>query len=56
VLRRTLTGVGAPATLLVSEEADNLFKVLKKSPRSQEEVYDELVAGIDAWIQKVLGA
>ena len=55
VLRRTLTRVGAPTTLLVSHEADQNFKVLKKSPRQQEEVDEEVVSAVDSWIQKVLG-
>ena len=34
-----------PPALLVSEEADHNFKVLKKSRRTQEEVYDEELSG-----------
>ncbi len=55
VLRRTLVRVGAPTTLHVTEEADRHFRVLKKSPRSDEEVREELVETMDDWIQKVLG-
>lgn len=55
LLRRTLTRVGAPTTLHVAEEADRHFKVLKKSPRTNEEVREELLQATDEWIQKILG-
>lgn len=55
LLRRTLTRVGAPSTLHVAEEADRHFKVLKKSPRTDEEVRSELMRATDEWIQKILG-
>ena len=55
VLRRTLTRVGAPCALHVVEEADKAFKVPKRSGRSDEEVRDELLGAVDAWIQKILG-
>jgi predicted alpha/beta-hydrolase family hydrolase len=54
VLRRTLSRVGAPTTLHVVEEADQNFKVLKKSGRTPEEVHEELMGLIDGWIGKVL--
>ena len=53
LLRRTLTRVGAPTTLQVLEEADQHFKVLKKSHRTEEEVQQELLAYIYAWVQKI---
>jgi predicted alpha/beta-hydrolase family hydrolase len=53
VLRRTLTRVGAPTTLQVLGEADQHFRVLKKSRRTDEEVQEELLAYIYAWIQKI---
>ena len=53
MLRRTLTRVGAPTTLQVLEEADQHFRVLKKSQRTDEEVKEELLAYIYAWIQKI---
>jgi predicted alpha/beta-hydrolase family hydrolase len=53
-LRQTLTRVGAPTALQVIQEADKHFKVLKKSGRSAEDVHNEVTAGVDAWIQKVL--
>ncbi|HEY5658321.1 MAG TPA: alpha/beta family hydrolase [Myxococcota bacterium] len=55
LLRRTLTRVGAPSTLHVAEEADRHFKVLKKSPRTNEEVREELLQITDDWIQTILG-
>jgi predicted alpha/beta-hydrolase family hydrolase len=55
VLRQTLTRVGAPTALHVVPEADHVFKVLKKSGRTQDEVLEELLAVIDGWIEKILG-
>lgn len=54
VLRQTLARVGAPTSLHVCQEADHQFKVLKKSGRTRDEVYEELLGVIDDWIQKVL--
>jgi len=54
-LRRTLARVGAPTLLVVSEEADQNFRVLKKSERSAEDVADEVVGAVTAWIARVLG-
>ncbi len=54
-LRRTLTRVGAPTALQVSQGADHRFKVLKKSGRTDEEVLEEAATGVDGWFQKVLG-
>lgn len=56
VLRATLTRVGAPTTLHVVQEADQHFKVLKKSGRSAEEVQEELQGAADSWIEKILGS
>jgi predicted alpha/beta-hydrolase family hydrolase len=56
LLRNTLTRVGAPSSLFVSQEADQHFKVAKKSGRQDEEVRRELAAALDDWIQKVLGS
>ncbi len=54
VLRQTLTRVGAPTTLQVCQEADQHFKVLKKSERTEEEVHAEILDGLDGWITRVL--
>ena len=56
LLRSTLTRVGAPTTLFVSQEADRHFNVAKKSGRLDEQVREELATALDDWIQKVLGA
>jgi predicted alpha/beta-hydrolase family hydrolase len=56
LLRNTLTRVGAPTSLFVSQEADRHFKVAKKSGRLDEEVRRELAVSLDEWIQKVLGS
>ena len=54
VLRQTLTRVGAPTTLQVCREADQHFKVLKKSDRTEEEVRAEILDGLDGWMTKIL--
>jgi predicted alpha/beta-hydrolase family hydrolase len=54
VLRQTLTRVGAPTTLQICREADQHFKVLKKSDRTQEEVLAEVLEGLDSWITRIL--
>jgi hypothetical protein len=46
--------VGAPTTLQICREADQHFKVLKKSDRTEEEVRAEVLDGLDSWITKVL--
>lgn len=56
VLRRTLSKVGAPTSLLNEEGADHHFNVLKKSNRTREEVQLGVLEHVDTWIQKVLGA
>ena len=54
-LRGILWRVGAPTTLHVAEDADRHFRVTKKSRRSNEEVIEELIHGVDDWIQEILG-
>ena len=54
-LERVLSRVGAPRALHVCREADHQLRVLKKSGRSDEEVRDEVLGVVDAWIQKVVG-
>jgi hypothetical protein len=53
VLRQTLTRVGAPTTLQVCREADQHFKVLKKSDRTEDEVRAEVLDGLDGWMSKI---
>lgn len=54
LLRQTLTRVGAPTSLFVSQDADRHFKVPKKIGRPEDEVRGELAGTLDDWIQKVL--
>jgi len=54
-LRGILWRVGAPTTLHIAEDADRHFRVTKKSPRTNEEVIQELIHGVDDWIQEILG-
>ncbi len=54
LLRHTLSRVGAPTTLQVVQDADQHFRVLKKSHRTDEQVREELLASLDAWIHKVV--
>ena len=56
VLRRALTRVGATTALQICQDADQHFKVRRKSGRVEEEVHAEILAGVDGWIQKVLEA
>ncbi len=54
-LRTVLARVGAPTDLVISEEADQNFKVLKKSERSNDEVVAEVLEGVKSWFAKILG-
>ena len=54
VLRRTLSKVGAPTSLVNEAGADHRFNLLKKSDRTIEEVHLSVLECIDTWIQKVL--
>jgi hypothetical protein len=54
-LQRMLSRVGAPTTLHVCPEADHRFRVLKKSGRNEEEVREEVLGVVEAWIHKVVG-
>ena len=54
MLRQTLTRVGAPTTLQVCREADQHFKVLKKSNRVDEDVRAEILNAVDSWMTKIL--
>lgn len=56
LLRKTLLRVGAPTSLHVIEEADQSFKVPRKSGRTDADVQREVIATLDAWIGRVLGA
>lgn len=54
VLRQALGRVGAPVTLHVVQEADSRFRAPKKSPRTTEELCEEVVASVETWIAKTL--
>ena len=56
VLRKTLLRIGAPTALHMVDEADNRFRVLKKSTRTTDEVHEEVIASLDAWIEKILAS
>jgi predicted alpha/beta-hydrolase family hydrolase len=55
VLRRIVLRIGAPTAIHAVEEADQGFKVTKKSTRTQEEVDREILGTVEAWIRKILG-
>ena len=55
VLRRISLRIGAPTVIHPVEDADHAFKVTKKGPREQEEVDQEILTTVEAWIQKILG-
>ncbi len=54
-LRETLRGVGASTRLHVAEEADQNFKVPKRSLRTDEEVRNEAFEVLHSWLGKVIG-
>jgi predicted alpha/beta-hydrolase family hydrolase len=51
LLRRALSTYGGAATLEVIEGADHGFSVPKRSGRTDEQVWEELLERIDAWEQ-----
>jgi predicted alpha/beta-hydrolase family hydrolase len=53
-LKRVLTRVGAPTRLQVVENADQNFRVLKKSGRTEEQVNEEILSASDSFIEQVL--
>lgn len=53
-LRKTLSRVGAPITLLVCEEADENFHVPKRSEHTDEETRQRILEGIASWTERVL--
>ena len=54
-LRKTLHRVGASTTLHVVEQADQNFKVPKRSGRTAEDVQTEIYSTLQAWLATVLG-
>jgi predicted alpha/beta-hydrolase family hydrolase len=55
-LRTTLRGVGASTQLHVVEEADQHFKVTKRSLRNEEEIRNETFEVVHDWLDKVIHA
>ena len=51
-LREVLRRVGAPTSLRVIEDADHSFGVAKRSPRTVEEVCEEVVAVTDGFLRR----
>jgi predicted alpha/beta-hydrolase family hydrolase len=51
-LRPILSKLKAPADLLVSEEGDHSFKVPKAAGRTQAQVLDFVLDGIEGWLMK----
>lgn len=56
VLRKTLLRIGAPTSLHVVEEADQAFKVPRRTGRTDAEVHREVFETFDAWVSRVLGS
>ena len=54
-LRETIRGVGASTRLHVIEEADQNFKVTKRSLRTEQDVRDETFDVLHRWLGKVIG-
>ncbi len=54
-LRRTLLRLGAPVSLWIVDGADQNFKVLKKSDRSEEDVEREISGAVGGWLARELG-
>jgi predicted alpha/beta-hydrolase family hydrolase len=51
-LRPILSKLKAPADLLVVEEGDHSFKVPKAAGRTQAQVFDFVLDGIEGWLKK----
>ncbi len=54
-LRETIRGVGASTRLHVIEEADQNFKVTKRSLRTEQDVRDETFDVLNSWLGRVIG-
>ena len=53
LIERTCAALGPRATLQQLEGADHSFRVLKRSPRTNEEVADEMAASAVAWADRL---
>ncbi|MEE2673110.1 MAG: alpha/beta family hydrolase [Myxococcota bacterium] len=54
-LRSTIRGIGASSQLHVVEEADQNFKVTKRSLRNEADIRDETFDVLHDWLGKVIG-
>jgi len=50
LLRAVLAGLSAPSTIYVIEEGDHSFKVPKRSGKTEQQVWDEIVAAVVSWL------
>lgn len=53
LLTPVVNALGGRATMHIVEGGDHSFKVLKRSGRTDDEVFDELTATIDTWIDGI---
>jgi len=53
-LRTVLGRIGAPIHTHIIEDADQHFKVPKRTGRSSEEVHAEILETVSAWVDKIL--
>jgi predicted alpha/beta-hydrolase family hydrolase len=54
LLRQTVKRLVVPVTLYVIDEGDHSFKVPKRTGRTEEEVYEEIITASSAWLRKNL--
>ncbi len=52
LLRAVLAGLSAPSTVYVIEEGDHSFKVPKRSGKTEQQVWDEIVAAVVSWLKQ----
>ena len=55
-LELLLRRIGAPTHLHVVEDVDHAFGLIKHTPRTPDEVQDEVVTAVDGFVQKALGS
>ena len=53
LLTPVVDGLGPGATMHIVEGGDHSFKVLKRSGRAEDEVFDELAGTIDDWTDRL---
>jgi hypothetical protein len=52
LLRGVLADVSAASTVYVIEEGDHSFKVPKRSGKTEQQVWDEIVAAVVSWLKQ----